>query len=160
MLSQSKNYQTESRAVPCRILYRDGTEQYGSIVVPRQSNFSDVLESSGPFLKFVTEDGEKSFLATGDIRSVNLIGMAKAKPLDARKREKDEPYRILKVTPDAQIDEVKQAYHKMSKQYHPDRFISLDPPEEVIEYLNSMTQVVNQAFGIVKKKLAVQVNNS
>jgi len=33
----------------------------------------------------------------------------------------DDPYKILGVSPDATDDEIKQAYRRLAKQYHPDR---------------------------------------
>ena len=32
----------------------------------------------------------------------------------------DDPYRILGVSPDASEDEIKAAYRRMAKKYHPD----------------------------------------
>ncbi len=151
MLSNNQSYKSETRAIPVRIVYDDGTEVEGSILIPKLSDFSELLSACGPFLTFSSEDGEKSFIATGKIRTVEILGVPKVKPLDSRKRESENPYSILGVSTDATEADIKKAFHVKSKEYHPDRFMAVDPPEEIVEYLNAMTQAINYAYSIVMK---------
>ena len=43
-------------------------------------------------------------------------------------------------------DEVRQAYHKMARLYHPDRIASYELPDEVKEYARAMLVRINLAF--------------
>lgn len=60
------------------------------------------------------------------------------------------PYEILNVQPDASIDEVKHAFRKLIKIYHPDisdKFLS--------EYNQEIVKVINEAY----KKLLEEKND-
>ncbi|MGI9380957.1 MAG: J domain-containing protein [Methyloligellaceae bacterium] len=151
MLSNNQSYKSETRAIPVRIIYDDGTKAEGSILIPKLSDFTDLLSSCGPFLNFLSEEGDKSFIATGKIRTLEILGVPKVKALDSRKRESENPYTILGVAANAGEAEIKKAFHSKSKEYHPDRFMAVDPPAEIVEYLNAMTQAINYAYSVVIK---------
>lgn len=55
----------------------------------------------------------------------------------------DDPYKVLGVSPDATDDEIKQAYRRLAKQYHPDR----NPGDERAA---KMMQRINDAYAQIK----------
>ena len=59
----------------------------------------------------------------------------------------DDPYKILGVSPDATDDEIKQAYRRLAKQYHPDR----NPGDE---YAAKKMQQINAAYEQLKNPAA------
>ena len=59
----------------------------------------------------------------------------------------DDPYKVLGVSPDATDDEIKQAYRRLAKQYHPDR----NPGDE---YAAKKMQEINAAYEQIKNPAA------
>ena len=59
----------------------------------------------------------------------------------------DDPYKILGVSPDASDDEIKQAYRRLAKQYHPDR----NPGDESAA---KKMQQINAAYEQIKNPAA------
>ncbi len=50
----------------------------------------------------------------------------------------------------ASRDEVRQAYLRLAKAYHPDRYASVELPEEVRDYLSAMARRVNAAHAALE----------
>ena len=155
MLTVNKGYQTETRAVPVRVLYEDGSKILGSVLVPRLSDFTDFLIADPPFLTFVSEDGETSYIYTSKIRSICPTSQPRVKPLDARTNEADEPYQLLNVTRESNSEDVKRAYKKILEIYEPERTFSPSLPVEVVDYLKAKTQSIHRAYAIIEKSLEI-----
>ena len=76
--------------------------------------------------------------------------MPKADQLDLQAREAGladiDPHAVLKIGKDAPPEEIRQAYHKMARLYHPDRIAAYELPDEVKEYARAMLVRINLAF--------------
>ena len=61
------------------------------------------------------------------------------------------PYEILGVNPNADDDEVKSAYRKLSRENHPDSLMAQGMPQEFIDIANEKMAAINSAYDAVCK---------
>lgn len=64
-------------------------------------------------------------------------------------KDKESPYKILELTPEATNEDIKKAYKRMAKKYHPDKVTHLG--EDVQKAANDKFKEVNQAYENLKK---------
>jgi hypothetical protein len=128
----------------------DGTVRTVSVRLPLSNKLGDALNTPDMFLDVMTTTGEQEFLAKSDIRAARSGELPKTDQLDLETRQPGtssfDPYATLKIGRNAQVEEIKQAYHRMARMYHPDRISSYDLPEEMKEYARAMLVRVNLAF--------------
>jgi tetratricopeptide (TPR) repeat protein len=55
------------------------------------------------------------------------------------------PYEILEITPNASSEEIKEAYHRLAKKWHPDRFMGPEHAEAEQRF-----RLLAEAFGMLK----------
>ena len=60
------------------------------------------------------------------------------------------PYEILEVRPGATADEVKAAYHRLAKQWHPDRFVGDQKTQAELKF-RQLTEAFNMLKNVVPK---------
>ena len=65
----------------------------------------------------------------------------------------DDPYKVLGVSPDASDEEIKRAYRRLAKQYHPDR----NPGDA---HAAQMMQKINAAYEQIKNPEKTAPNQS
>lgn len=56
------------------------------------------------------------------------------------------PYKVLGIKKEASAKEVKWAYRKLMGKYHPDKLISKDLPEDLLEFATKRTQQIKDAY--------------
>lgn len=142
----------ESSAVPVEVVLADGTLAKGKLMVSAGKTLADALNGTAAFVEFEPYGGERTFLSKNQVASVQLVGVPRAANLSTRTREGDsfDPHAILGVAPDAGWEEVRQAYHRLAKKYHPDRYASAELPAEVQDYLAVMARRVNAAYAALE----------
>lgn len=60
----------------------------------------------------------------------------------------NDPYKVLGISPDASDDEVKKAYRKMAKKYHPDQYANTP----LAELADEKMKEVNEAYDTIVKQ--------
>lgn len=59
---------------------------------------------------------------------------------------------VLGVSEEASLSEIKKAYRKLAKEYHPDKFASEGMPEEYTTFANQKISEINEAYEYLKNK--------
>jgi hypothetical protein len=142
----------QQMTVPAELTLDGGEVLKGRFVIAAARNIFDVLNGDAHFLEFETYQGERSLIARTTIKSVKLVSVSSANHLKGRMRETEafDPYQVLGVTSDAAFDDIRAAYLRLSKIYHPDRFHGIDLPAEVRDYLSAMVRRINAAYGALE----------
>lgn len=64
----------------------------------------------------------------------------------------DTDYEVLGVAPDAADDEVKKAYRRIAREYHPDVLQSKGLPEDFMNFAKEKLQKVNESYDRIKRQ--------
>ena len=121
------------------------------------TSFKEPVHVSGgplyvPFIDFEPWRGERTFLAKASIRNVCMVNVPRAQNLNQRLHDLDgfDPHAILGLVSTASFDDVKAAWHRLAKVYHPDRYSAAELPPEVRDYLANMARRVNAAYAALE----------
>jgi DnaJ domain len=143
----------EQPAISVEVTFDDGRTVKGKMLVPMQKGLTDVLNNANPFVEFEPYGGERQFVLKTSLKAVKPISVARAVSLQSRLRDADsfDPHAILGLGGNATWDQIKAAYHARAKVYHPDRYSTAELPNEVRDYLASMSRRVNAAFAALEE---------
>ena len=61
------------------------------------------------------------------------------------------PYDILGLAPGADAAEAKAAYHKLVREYHPDKLMAQGMPQEFIDVANAKLATINEAYAQIRR---------
>lgn len=148
--------------VPVEITLDDGQQLKGRFLVPNSRTVFDFLNGPSAFLEFETYQGEATLMAKTTIRDIKLVGVPKSVGLDGghgpspAARDGFDPYRVLGISRSADYDTIRDAFHTLSKTYHPDRYSTVELPEEVQAYLATMSRRVNAAYAALSEPMQVK----
>lgn len=149
MFDTSSKSGNASRALVALTL-TDGSVINASVRLNLSNKVADTLNSADQFLDIVTPESEQMFIAKAGIRQARLLDVPKANHLNLQRRSSDrtsfDPHAVLKVSKEAGPEEIRQAYHRMTKLYHPDRLATFELPPEVHDYVRAMQVRINLAY--------------
>lgn len=143
----------QKAGVPVEVSLDDGRVLKGRFLIASTRSIHDVLNGPSAFLEFQTYQGEARLIAKATIRDIKLVGVPKAAPLDAGATSGFDPHAVLGVSKSSGHDDVREAYRRLSKVYHPDRYAHVALPEEVTAYLAGMARRVNAAYAALDEPL-------
>ncbi|MEQ1647359.1 MAG: J domain-containing protein [Hyphomicrobiaceae bacterium] len=148
--------QTEQGAISVEITGEDGIAVGGRLIIAAGRPLFDVLNGPTLFFEFEPFEGERQFVAKSSIRSVKLLAGPGVAGLSQRLRDLDgfDPYSILGIKSGTPFEDVRSQYLTMAKSYHPDRYSTVQLPDEVAAYLEGMSRRVNAAFAALEPALA------
>lgn len=144
----NSNHSTHQSAVPAEITLTDGEVLAGHFLISAARAITDVLNGESAFIEFEPFNSPKRFIAKHALREVKLMDVGNGATLENRRAMVGEfdPLTALGLKRDAEWDEVREAYLRLARTYHPDRFSSVELPAEVREYLAQMARRVNAAY--------------
>lgn len=134
--------------IAVEITMADGGVLAGRAVLPAGRGVHKLLDGEEAFLYVEGFEGGGNFVPTGDIRNVKVIAPPRnvATALFIPDARNFDPHRVLGLEKGASFEQIRDAYHRLSKVYHPDRYAAIDLPKEVKAYLEAMSKNVNAAF--------------
>ena len=140
-----------TKKIPLILQLSDGQQHTGNLIIGMTSDLPRTLNGDGRFVEFEGNNGKNSMVLKDAIIRVIPTDVPKVKKLDAGADSNNEfnPFRVLKISPKSSSDEIRAAYHKMAKIYHPDRFINVEMPDEMTKYAQNMSRLVNAAFQVL-----------
>ena len=155
------NSESASKPVPVSVKLSDGTTQQGNLIIAMTSDLKRTLNGDGKFLEFENMSGEKCFFAKQSLAQITPIDVPKVKKLNPASTENNfDPFRILKVGPDADPQTIHSAYIEQARLYHPDHFSSVKLPKEMAQYAENMVRLVNAAYNSLNDKGQVSASES
>jgi hypothetical protein len=133
----------------------DGQKLTGKVILPPGRSLPEVLNGAATFIEFQPVDGARTFIAKSALHSVTPSNVPATPDLWAGPTQGPsfDPYAILGVSSESSRDDVRDAYLKLAKLYHPDRYATADLPREVRDYLAVMVRRINAAHDSVQARM-------
>jgi hypothetical protein len=127
----------------------------GRLIVGPGRNLAQVLNGDGGFVEFEPWGGDRVHFSKRLLRSIKLVQADRPESLSGRINAMDgfDPYTILGVQKGASLDEARNAWHRLSMAYHPDRYAMVELPAEVTAYLAAMARRINAAYAALETAL-------
>lgn len=134
----------------------EGSVVAGRAALPQSRAVHKLLDGPDAFIYIDQFAGESAFIPKASIKALKLVMPARLQTLHLAVTDAAsfDPHKVLGIAKDATWDEVRAAYHSLTKLYHPDVFAAVALPPEVARYLDSRTKQINAAFRLLKSPRA------
>lgn len=143
----------QKNTVTVELACADGRRLLGKVVVPYGSDLVRVLNGGSRFIEFEDMDGSIRFVAKDAM--IEIIEAKNKKPPKLHHPVLDETqsaYRVLNVAETASHEEVRAAYARLAKRYHPDQYTTVELPHEVASYMSRMFEHVSMAYQAITRR--------
>ncbi len=126
----------------------DGGVVSGRTVLDQGKSLHKLLDGDDAFIYIEAFGGEGAFIPKAEIRGIKVMqGVRRQLGMFPVSDARDfDPHRILGLEKDVGFDAIREAYHRRSKLYHPDRYAGIELPVEIRAYLEAMSKNVNAAY--------------
>jgi DnaJ domain len=153
MMNRDKEY-VDLVVVTVLISLVDRTTITGNMHKPRTRTLLEFMNYPAQFIEIERKDGSHVDLAKTAIRTIEPYEAPRANQLaqEMQKFESFEPHDVLGVAKGAPREQVRDAYLKMQRMYHPDRYTGTELPSEVADYINAIARRVNIAYSILSER--------
>jgi hypothetical protein len=147
--------------MPADIELVDGSRLKVMLFVSPQGRVLDMLNDSRAFLPLESDCGEVFFVRKDSIRRVAPLS-APARHREERRTHRSgatdpgaapvftDPYELLRVSPGADEQEIREAYRQRCLENHPDRLQALGLSQEYVELATRRMALINAAFDQLK----------
>jgi len=146
MFEKSQNIR-ERKKIRAFLKLNDGEPIEGYFFCMNNERVNDLLNDDRLFFPFQTIEGELLVVAKSSV----AMAMPKDNAIEAK--VSTDPYEVLGVSPDATLEDVKQAYRQRMQEYHPDRFAQAELPEELTTLANDMASRITNAYQKLSEQL-------
>jgi hypothetical protein len=126
-----------------RLCLNDGRAVEGEVFLMPGERLTDLLNDERAFLPI--ERGEA-------VSAIAKNAILSADPLAAEPEQKNDPYKVLRVDPEASDAEVKRAWMNRLKATHPDRLIALGMDDLVVYAARKAASHVNAAYDEIRAR--------
>jgi DnaJ domain len=139
----------QSQRAMAKLTLIDGKNLIVSLKLPMSGKMPDAFNSSDSFIDIITGDGTQQVINKSIIARAEAVEPPRA-GLNQQRRSSDKSgfnaYAVLGIEKTATADAMRAAYLALVKAYHPDRFASLDLPQEIKDYAAAMQARINMAY--------------
>jgi len=125
-----------------------GKTLVGHMFLKPQGRLTDMMNDERIFLPFETIDGKFFVVKKSACLSVAPIAS------EADVYVGNNPFQILDISEHASLAEIKQRYHALCAENHPDRYNSMGLPKEFIDLATHNMSRINDAWTRIQKQLA------
>jgi DnaJ-domain-containing protein 1 len=125
----------------------DGETLTGSIWLKPQGRLSDMLNDERAFIPFETTGGKFMMLKKSAFTSVAPVSES------VSVYEGNNPFQILGVSDNASPEEIKQAYHRLCAENHPDKLNAAGLSPDYVDMATSRMTRINDAYRRIREQL-------
>jgi DnaJ-domain-containing protein 1 len=139
----------QSQRAMAKLTLTDGKSLVVSVKLPMSGKLTDAFNNAEHFIDVIAGDGTQQVINKAVIARAEAFEPPRAS-LNQQRRESDksgfDAFAVLGVSKTATPEDLRSAYVALVKSYHPDRFASLDLPQEMKDYAAAMQARINMAY--------------
>ena len=155
-------------AADVRLKLHGEPEMDAVVYLTMGQRLSDLLNDERTFLPVRLSNGEVAIVAKSQISSISekisVFEESADDEDDDRAKSTSrgfDPYTVLRISPNAGLDEIRAAYKKRMKAVHPDAIAALDLDEDLTKAALLVAQRVNYAYQkIVREREEARENSA